>query len=426
MSIRGCSAWVLIVVALVVVATGPVLAREAAPESTAHKSGFTHEPDLGGPTSVPALLEEDDRLKDPICRFESIDRRMQPWFDLKSRIHDKIGLQFGLTYNMIYQALSESIDEEDNAFGGVFRVNGVWTLVNRDSENNGNLVFSFDHHHAINTTLAPSALAGSAGYIGQTTPFFSDGGVTLVDLNYQQRLGSGTGGFLAGRYDPNDYMDILGMVNPWTVFSNLASNLNPSIAFPDAGFGVAGGSWLGERLYALGGFNDANGNINEFEFYKGGAEFFKFAQVGIAGSRDTRFTRNLHVMTWHVDEREDAGIESGWGVTVAGNFTRADNRWMAFGRYGWSDGAAPIYGSSTSLGFLRKFRRNGDLLGFAANWGSPPDGALSDQTTLELFYRAQLAQNLALTPGLHWLLNPALNPDHDRVVVFSLRARYSI
>ncbi len=75
---------------------------------------------------------------------------------------------------------------------------------------------------------------------------------------------------------------------------------------------------------------------------------------------------------------------------------------------------------------MRKFRRNSDLLGLAVNWGDPPDSSLSSQVTGELFYRVQLAQNLAITPSLQLLKDPALNPEDDTVWIWGIRVRMTL
>jgi len=111
---------------------------------------------------------------------------------------------------------------------------------------------------------------------------------------------------------------------------------------------------------------------------------------------------------------------------VGANWTTDDVRWMGFVRGGWSDGDAPIYNETYTVGFLRKFRRNSDLLGLAVNWGDPPDDDLRSQTAGELFYRVQLAQNLAITPSVQLLYNPSLNPDDDVLWVFGLRMRLTL
>ena len=71
---------------------------------------------------------------------------------------------------------------------------------------------------------------------------------------------------------------------------------------------------------------------------------------------------------------------------------------------------------------LEVFYRS-DLVGLSINKGSPPDNSLRDQTTIESFWRFQFAQNLAITPSVQLLIDPALNPEDDQVWVWGVRMR---
>jgi porin len=403
-------------------------ATEEQPDEQAaplHKSGYEDKPDFAGPGSVRGQLEEDDRVKSPAFRFPKIDSFLQPWFDWKTRVNEQHDLQLGMDYSTLYQALDDSTGGMDDAWSGVFRVFGKWTLTGRDTQNTGALFLKIEQRHEIGTDIAPSSLAGQAGYLGITGINFNDAGLLLGDINWQQRLAGGRAGFIIGRFDPNDYMDVLGYANPWTTFSNLATLLNVSIALPDWSWGVGAGRWIGERWYVLGSVNDANGNATNEKFFDGGAEFFKQAEVGWSPSRDDRYYKNVHVTVWHVDERDDAGVDSADGVAMAANWTW-DRTWMVFGRAGTSDGGAPLYNESLTAGFGRLFRSNSDVLGLAINRGEPPVGSLDEQTTGEVFYRLTFSQNLALTPSVQWLSDPALNTEEDTVWVFGFRARLSL
>jgi len=69
----------------------------------------------------------------------------------------------------------------------------------------------------------------------------------------------------------------------------------------------------------------------------------------------------------------------------------------------------------------------GSQLGFGLNWGRPNSTLfgtkLNDQYAAELYYRWQLADEIAITPGVQLLVNPPLNPDQDQVWVAAVRAR---
>jgi porin len=127
-------------------------------------------------------------------------------------------------------------------------------------------------------------------------------------------------------------------------------------------------------------------------------------------------------MAWHVDDRDDAGIDSAHGVAFGAHWT-FDQRWIPFVKLGWSDGNAPIYNESATVGLIRQFQARSDWAGIAVNWGDPPDDSLREQTTIEAFWRFQFAQNLAITPSLQLLIDPALNLEDDEIWVFGLRLR---
>ncbi|UCH40792.1 MAG: carbohydrate porin, partial [Gammaproteobacteria bacterium] len=72
------------------------------------------------------------------------------------------------------------------------------------------------------------------------------------------------------------------------------------------------------------------------------------------------------------------------------------------------------------------FANRSDLFGIAYNESELAAAGLDDQTTLEVFYRFQFARNLAITPSLQILGDPALNPDEDEITVLSLRMRLTL
>ncbi len=394
----------------------------------ARKAGYhTSDGGFSGPASVPSQLDQDDILKDPVYRFPGIDAAFEGWTATKKRYNEEQDFQFGFDYNMLSQGISETLGDEDSGALGILRASGIIGLYRKSDKDWGRLVVRVDHRHTLFSEIAPAGLASEAGYIGVTGTLFSDtGGLTLIDFNYQQSFNDGRTGLVAGRFDPNDYMDVLGYANPWTTFSNVSTLLNTSIALPDAMLGIGAGHRINDQLYIKGSINDANGVVTETKAFQGGAEFFKWAEFGWTPSPDQHYLSNIHAVAWHVDEREKAGVPSAHGFTLGANKTSEDGRWMGFARAGWSKGSAPIYNETYTLGLLRKFRRNADLLGIAVNWGDPPDDSLGSQKTGELFYRLQFSQSLAITPSIQLLKDPALNPVDDTIWVWGLRFRITL
>jgi len=402
---------------------GPSEENEQPAERT-HKSGFDQKAVFGGPNSPEGAIEEDDRIKAPAFRWGGFDGLISPWFEWKKGVNERHGLQLTGHYVALYQGLSESLGEEDKAASAVFRLTASWAVVGRDKTDKGSLVVTFDHRHAF-TDLAPAGLASQAGYLGVTGLLFSDIGSAVVNLNWQQSFHKRDIGLIAGRFDPNDYMNVLGYANPWTGFQNVAIVLEPSIAFPDSSWGVGAASWFNDQWWILGTVNDANGAVTDnLEFLPDGTELFSQVSFGWSPSKGERYTRAILSSVWHVDEREERGIEGAEGITLSANWTW-NTKWMVFGRAGYSDGAAPIYNRSATAGFIRKFQFRSDLLGFGINWGDPPDHTLREQITIEGFYQIQIAQNLELTPSLQYLIDPAFNPEEDPVWVLGMRMRFT-
>ena len=382
-------------------------------------------PPFGGQNSPSGEIVETETVEEPAFRFPTIDAAFEPWHSWKKETSDDHGIQLSAHYSTMFVSLSDPIpDGDDMASSGVFRGTMKWNLVGQGTPNVGSLNVMLDHRHAFRDT-DPAGMAGPAGYIGLTHLFYNDIGFAVINLNWQQSFNDGRTGLMVGRYDPNDYQGVLGYVNPWSIFSNMASSLDVSVALPDSSWGVGAGHWINDQFYVLGGINDANGaGSDDLEFFDGGAEFYKYLHVGWSPSKGERYFKNIHAMTWHVDEREEAGVPSSSGIAFGANWT-FDDVLMPFVRVGFSTGGAPIYNESFTVGAIYKFTYRSDLVGLSVNWGSPPDDSFKDQTTLEAFWRFQFSQGLAITPSIQYLKDPALHPTESSVWMFGLRTRFA-
>ncbi|UCD34719.1 MAG: carbohydrate porin [Nitrospiraceae bacterium] len=402
---------------------------QGAGQESNYKSGYEDVPQFGGPGSVGADLEEADKVKTPLLRFPAIDAALKPWFDQKGRINKDLGLSLAMDYQALYQTVSESLGE-DEAASGLFRFYGSWTLLGRESGNTGSLVFKVEHRHRIGTDVAPQDLGFEAGYLGLTgTQFntFVNDSWGVTNLYWQQKFRNGRLSFIAGKVDPTDYLDIYGMINPLTAFTNLMFSTNPTIASPNQGLGAALGVMATNNIYVVGGLSDANGDPTDegFDTFFDESEYFTQVEVGWVSSFERRYFDNIHLTFWHVDEREQAQTPDDWGLAFsAAKFI--DDQWMPFFRAGFSDDEAALLEGMVSVGVGRYFAEQRDLLGLGLGWGKPSAAGLDEQWTAELFYRVQIAQNLAITPDVQLIIDPALNPDDDTIWVFGLRARLTL
>jgi len=394
------------------------------------ENNVTQKPDdisslnFAAPSSAQGQLAESHQLKKARYLSTEFKSGFESWETWKKEIKEESYFDFAGHYASMYQHISNTIEgANSDGSAGVLRLTGSWTIVGRDTPNSGALVATVDHRHAYQNTT-PAELASNAGYLGLTGTFFSDIGTALIYLNYQQTLNDGNTGFVIGRMDPNDYQGVLGYVNPWVTFTNIAILLDATVSFPDSSWGVGVGTWLNDQWYVLGGINDANGLATDnLEFLDGGSEFYTYAHVGWSPSKAERYTANVHIMAWHVDERVDVGLEESQGFAMAANWT-FDEKWMPFARLGFSEGSAPIYNRSATAGLMYSFEDSSNQMGVAVNWGSPPNG-LEDQTTVEAFWNVYLGKHFAITPDIQYLKNPSLNTESDHAWVYGMRTRFT-
>ena len=371
---------------------------------------------LGGPDSVGWGLESDADLE-MLGHFER-------WMALKDRLREVSGFDFGLDYAALYQQANSSPFGDDHAASGVLRLYGKWTALGHGTQDTGKLVWKVEHRHQIGeNNISPSSLAGNLGYVGVTGISFNDAGGFLGPLYWEQmfRRENSTIGFVLGRLDPLDFVDISGYSSQWRRFQNPSTAANSALFFPDLGFG-AGAGFTSNDQWAFGAtIHDANGQQNEYDFFGGGSEFYTTGYVSWAPSRKQRFEREIHLTAWHVDERTDRGSPDGWGLSFAANWLTGNC--MPFLRLGWSEGGAARADKAIVFGTLYRPGNNIGEIGLAWNWESMSNDALGEQQVVEAFLRWEPTENIEITPSFQLLIDPALNPDENLVPLFGLRTR---
>jgi porin len=433
----GLAAAVLL--ALLIIAPPLIVAQEsrseesqaAQPDET--KSGYEDLPGFGGPGSVQEQLEKDDEAKKTLFRFDALKRALEPYFDFKERAKERNGFAFGFDYSATYHSASDSLGEDD-AGSGMVRLFGTWEVLGRGTDNTGSIVYKFSHRHRLGTDVPLNGLASQIGYAGIIGGPYSNQQWRLTNLYWSQRNRKGRLNFVAGWVDATDYLDVYALANPWMHFLNLAfSTGSSSIPVPNEGLGAALGAMLTDKMYLIAGLADSNSDPHApgegFDTFFDDHEFFEHIELGWISSFDRRYFDNTHVTLWHADEREEALVPDGWGANFS--FSRfVNDTWMPFVRAGYADDGGSLLEKSITLGYGYYVKRRSDLFGIALNWGEPNESTfapgLDDQYTTEIFYRLQLSENTAITPNLQYVVDPALNPNEDSILILGLRARVAL
>ncbi len=368
---------------------------------------------LSGPSSTIADLEPGDGLTDPQYRSD-FPRNVAPaWFAWKEGLSER-GFRFNIDYLSLGQNSSSNLGVGD-AGGGIARFYGNWQATEQ-----GSLTFKLEHRHAYGT-VAPQFLGLDGGAISITGTAFNDNGTMLTNLFWTQRNTNGNWTLQFGQIDVTDFLDIYGLVSPYTAFQNLAFNTNPTINAPNPGLGISGGLKLGENFYAVASLADANADPTspDFDVFSHG-NLFKSLEIGYTSGFDRIYFDNIHLTLWHADAADDGSRAEDYGASFSGAWF-VDNQWMPFVRAGVSKGTAALYEKSVSAG-VGYYGRNTDLAGVGINWAEA-NGVPGSQTTLEAFYRFSISPGLQITPSLQFIDNPLLNPGQSNIFLVGLRAR---
>ena len=368
-----------------------------------------------------------DREANPL--YES--KLLAPIHDWKNEVAERTGLNWSLDYSTLFMSVNNS-PGEDSASGGMVRFFGYWDLLNRGGPNKGSLNWKVENRHSY-TDIPPSGLGFESGYVGLFEPPFSDQQTRLTNLYWKQYVAEGTWAFVAGFLDATDFVDVYLMASPWTGFNNFVfSTGSAAMDLPnDATLGIAAGGMVAEKVYIQAGIADANSDPTEpfegFDSVANESDFFKWIEVGFTPKQDKLYFDNVHITFWHIDERAN-GTPDGWGLNASWQ-QWINNKWLPFIRGGYAEDSGSLLKKSVTVGVGYQPVPMRGVIGFGFNWGQPNEtsfGDVDDQYTSELFWRYQLTKELAVTPSIQYIKDPALNPDKDSLWAFGLRIRVAL
>ncbi|MGD8906940.1 MAG: carbohydrate porin [Gammaproteobacteria bacterium] len=435
-ALLDCLSRILVTGLCTLVCAQTTLAEDSeSPAGPYSASGQDERSDFGGPDAVGRRLESDRVSTATPLELGFLD----PWYEWKDSLQQEHGFAFGAEYNSVYLRASDRLPGADNdVSGGIFRFSAVWEAFGRGSAHPGNLTFLIERTDEFTNTGPSSLLGESVGYAGISNLPYNDDGWRLNTLYWDQKFRGGKYEMVGGYLDISDYVDVFPLVSPWTDFFNYAFSIGVgALDLPsDGALGFAGAAWLTDNVYAMAGFVDENADATDpgegFDTFFNDRDYFKHFEIGWTGaSQEAYYLNNAHLTLWHADERDDLGVEDGWGGVLSFNHAVGAN-WLAFVRAGWAEDSGSLLERSVSIGGGYtpgglELLGSGHQLGFGVNWGEPNDalfGAdLKDQYAAEAYFRWQLADEIAITPSAQLLIDPALNPDDDTAWVFGVRAR---
>lgn len=390
---------------------------------------------LGGPSGVPGELEQAEDIIDAF-RADNREIYLQGWYDWKKRLEDEHGFSFGINASMLWLGASDTLGDVDDAAGGIYRLQGDWTLVNRGTANAGGIIFRVENRSRIGSGIPPASLRTEIGAAATDPGFaYSDNfGTDFSVLAWQQGLGKGeqpTFGFVAGLLDFSAYLDAMYFQTVARGFLNRTFILSPTVATTGIGaVGAAARGMVNDQWWIGGGFYDANARsgdpgVSDFEW----DELLKHVELGFTPSLTRRGTDRVQFTYWHKDAQPAKQATSGQGLLFSYTWKVRDY-YVPFIRFGHSDGGAGVLAeTSVSGGVARRFNHQ-DWLTLGIGWNRPSEETygpdLDDEAVLEASYLWQLTANTSLLGDLQFISNPALNREESSLWVGGLRLRIAL
>ena len=370
------------------------------------------------------------------------------WFDWKDDVFDKIGLKFGFSYQILAQSASETLPDSnfDTALGDWWGFLTKWTLLNRGSENEGTLVFSMFERGAVGNNQVPSNF-GIVDVGSLTTNVeYTTWDFEIENLYWQQNFASDKSKFelrvgnqvVTTFLNPFRYKDsrVSFTTGPWA--------FHPTIPYPTFGFGAALKWWPDKKsgFYVAGSMNDMNGdpNLQGFDWSTvDRGEFFYGVEIGSTRSRSKDDYDHWHVLVFYADERstrfpDTLPNKAGGGFRIAGE--KQWDRWVGFANYtyntaegGGVTGSLANHTATVGVAYQNLASVRGEAA-ISLLYMNPIDEIFADpvrdQYGIEAYWRISLSNNIWITPGIHFIFNPSLNPDDDFVAMPMLKFRVAI
>jgi len=382
------------------------------------------------PGSIVERQKRDAEPKEYLFQLPGVDWVLEPWYDLKA-VNEEHGFNFGISYTTFYQKASDTFGSKDEAASYDLDITATWTFLGRGTGTTTMLGFEFLKRDTIRTELTPQTLFTQFGSLYSTAAPFGETDSSIGELWIQQKFRN-VFGFRVGRIFPITAYDFFPFKNFRTDFVDFNHVTNAAIPLPSNGLGAFAVYRPHAKVMLRAGAHDANADTEKagWNTYEKG-ELFKIFEVGYDTNLMPREPGrpphgHVHVSIWHQNQREEAGITSGWGI--AGSAVQRFGRFTPFLRYGYAnhndDGPTPVkHMANAGLVIDGIFGQANDRIGVGYTWSDPANHELDNQKQIDAYYRVQVTPEIQIGPTYQIIFDPVRNPEEDTVYLWGIRSR---
>jgi carbohydrate-selective porin OprB len=386
---------------------------------------------INNPGSIVERVKEDYQDEDYLFTIPGGSKLLEPWRNFKNKLAEEQGLKFGVSYTSYYQKTSENnLGPEDDAASYDLDISGNWAFTQRGTGSEGLLGFSFFKRDSYGSKIPPQRLFSQVGSLYSSAAPYGENDFVLGELWIQKKFNN-KWGFRVGKLFPITAYDFFPFKNFRTDFVDFHNITNAAIPLPGNGYGGFIQYRPMPRLMLRLGVHDANADVEKSGIDTWDGETFKIIEAhwdtGLAPRTPGKPPAGvIAVRLWQQDERDDAGIDDGWGISTTVN--QKLGRYTPFVRLGYAnvdaDGPTPAeLVASTGIAIDGIFGQANDRIGIAYTWSDPADALLDHENMIDAYYRVQLTPTIEFGPTLEYILKPVRDPEEDSTFILGARAR---
>jgi porin len=333
------------------------------------------------------------------------------------------GITIDLGLTSVFQAASDTVDEQDTLWSFSYDFAGEWMMVNDPNLGEGGLGWLVEGGRPLGNNRFEDLSANVGSNLGINDDLDSES-IVVSEFWWQHNFRDQFL-FTIGKIDETAFFDTNRVANDETT-QFLATPLvnNTAIAFPENGLGLNATYFPDEFWYVSAGAHDSNSVSRHAPFETiDNEEFFVAAEAGVMPEFQGLGQGAYRLMVW-TTEIED---ERGSGVAFSMD-QEIMPKVVPFFRIGYSDNGeinAYRYAASGGVGFEQPFGRVNDMFGIGYAWADPVDNTVEEESIFEMFYRLQLTDTVQITPDVQVVFDPAGNTEEQTVVIGGVRAQVS-
>ena len=259
-----------------------------------------------------------------------------------------------------------------------------------------------------------------------TTNGFNVQSFNLKQIYWQQFLLKNTFTYRIGKLDQSNVFNLNRLQSDNFFFLNTAFSDNPTMAYPDNGFGFDL-TWKPDSLVYLsyGASNTDPGSVDSSsDKFLLNTSWFTVAEVGLTPWIDGLGAGHYRFTGWFTDADSSATASDGAGFAISCDQDFGP-KWIGFLRYGLGNAELTTTRQIVSGGFgiKRPIGENDDFAGIGLSWAQPRNSTLRDEMVAEGFYRLQWSSAVQVTADAQLIVHPSRAPDQDVIAVFGVRLR---